>query len=672
MSEGVLARLSEDRAFASVVLFGHRHPQAESEMHVEMMDMMASADEFIVLEAFREAGKTTKAEEHICLAGCFGTFRYGLLLGETYEKACERLASIAHELQTNEVMAKVFGGSLVGRRAIENKVWFRGGALLQAWGWDQELQSFKYGQYRPDFAFLDDVENLERVRDRAAVEGSMRKLYHDLIPAMDKERRKIVVSQTRRAEDCMVTRLAANEDWLYRGWPICNGDPEDERTVATWPARYPMEWVRAEQRRFERAGMSGAFLQAYMLQAVNPESKPFREEMLVEWEYTPWAWMPKYVIYDPSRTTRERRTKEFDRSDRCGKVVVSKLGSKIVVHESGGEYWKPDAVLEDMFATQLRHAPVKMAVEKNSLDEWLLQPIRLAMLRRGEVLPLVALQAPQDRSKEEFILGLQPFAAAKEIVLVGGRSAHAQLVAEFSNFPSGPRDVLNALAYSLRLFGGYVVYADFSGNNIGDAPNVNRGEDVFVAWNASASEVVALAVQRDGRRLCVSKDWSGTGAISDVVKTIAFEVRSSYPLASLQHWVPAETFDQWQRIALVPALRAERFVPLRGEHVAAARGALAERIRTKWHDKQLLIVDRDARLCLNALAAGYAYPVEKGGRQAAEPESGVSRLVAEALECMIARLDRQEDVSSGIPKGANVAYSPGGAAYVTSHPVRRT
>ena len=117
MSEGVLARLSEDRAFASVVLFGHRHPQAESEMHVEMMDMMASADEFIVLEAFREAGKTTKAEEHICLAGCFGNFRYGLLLGETYEKACERLASIAHELQTNEVMAKVFGGSLVGRRA---------------------------------------------------------------------------------------------------------------------------------------------------------------------------------------------------------------------------------------------------------------------------------------------------------------------------------------------------------------------------------------------------------------------------------------------------------------------------------------------------------------------------------------------------------------------------
>jgi hypothetical protein len=641
-------------------------------MHVEIMDMMASADEFIVLEAFREAGKTTKAEEHICLAGCFGNFHYGLLLGETYEKACERLASIAHELQSNEVMQRVFGGALVSRRPIENKVWFRGGAMLQAWGWDQELQSFKYGTHRPDFAFLDDVENLERVRDRAAVQASMGKLYHDLIPAMDKEKRKIVVSQTRRAEDCMVTRLAANEDWLYRGWPICSGDPEDERSVATWPARYPMEWIRAERRRFERAGMVGSFLQAYMLQATNPEAKPFREDQLVEWEFSPWSWMPRYAIYDPSRTTRERKINGMDRSDRCGKVIVSKLGSKIVVHESGGEYWKPDQLIADLFATQERHTPVKTALEKNSLDDWLLQPIRLEMLRRGEIIPLVALQAPQDRSKEEFILGLQPFASAKDIVLVGGRSAHPQLVAEFTNFPQGPRDVLNALAYSLKMFGGYAVYGDFSGNNLDDAPAPARGEDVFVAWNASASEVVALAVLRSGRRFCVARDWSGTGALPDVVKTLAFEVRSTFPLAAIQHWVPAETFDQWQRVALVPALRAEKCVPLRGEHVATARGALAERIRTKWHDKQLLTVDRDARLALNALAAGYAFAAEKGGRQATEPEPGISRLAAEALECMIARLDRQEDMTSGIPKGANVAYSPGGAAYVTAHPVRRT
>ena len=637
---------------------------------MEVMDLMASRDEFLVLEGFREMGKTTKAEEHMILGGLFRNYAYGLLLGETYEKACERLGSIAHELETNEVLMRVFGGSLKGRRSIENKVWFRGGTLLHAWGWDQELQSFKYGTHRPDFAFLDDVENPERVRDRAAVDGSMHKLYHDLIPAMDKAKRKIVVSQTRRAEDCMITRLAGNPDWLYRAWPICNGDPEDERTVATWPERYPMEWIREEKRRFERAGMTAAFLQAYMLQAVNPESKPFRLEQLVEWEYSPYAWAPKYVIYDPSRTTNERRSKHQDRSDRCGKVVVSRLGSKIVVHESGGEYWKPDALLEDMFAANLKHSPVKVAVEKNSLDEWLLQPIRMRMLNTGVTLPLVALQAPQDRSKEEFILGLQPFALAKDIVLVGGSSAHPQLVAEYVNFPSGPRDVLNALAYGLRLFGGYPVYADFNGNNIAEAPDPRRGEQVFVGWNANPSEVVAVACLRDGRRLTVARDWSGSGALQDVVKTIAFEVRSSFATAHLMHFAPPELFDQWQRVPLLPALRSERIHATRSEHIALARGCLADRIRTRWRDKQLLMVDRRASATLNAIAAGYAYPAEKGGRQGSEPEPGVSRLAGEALETMVAFLDRQ-DQAEGLPKGANISRTPDGVPYVSAHPTGR-
>ena len=54
----LLGRLSADRALASVVLFGHRHPQREAPMHVEFMDLAVSADELVEIEAFREAGKT--------------------------------------------------------------------------------------------------------------------------------------------------------------------------------------------------------------------------------------------------------------------------------------------------------------------------------------------------------------------------------------------------------------------------------------------------------------------------------------------------------------------------------------------------------------------------------------------------------------------------------------
>jgi len=138
----LLRRINEDRALASLILFSHRHPQEEAPLHIEIMDLFRSADEFVEVEAFREAGKTTKAEEHIILSGCFGNFHYGLLLGETYEKACQRLASIDHECTTNLKLQHIFGGRVLARKSIENRMWFRSGTFIQALGCFNE-QTFK-------------------------------------------------------------------------------------------------------------------------------------------------------------------------------------------------------------------------------------------------------------------------------------------------------------------------------------------------------------------------------------------------------------------------------------------------------------------------------------------------------------------------------------------------
>lgn len=665
----LLAQISADRALGSSILFPHRHPDDTPAMHVEILDLWSSADEFVIIEAFREGGKTTLAEEHLVMAGAFANFYYCLLIGETYEKACDRLSAIDYECRTNERLQRLFGGRVLLRKSIENKLWFKHGALIQAFGWDQELQSFKHNEHRPDLAFLDDPENLDRVRSKEAVDQSMRKLYLELIPAMDKHRRRIRFSETRRAEDCMVTRLAENEEWLYRRFPICNGDPDDPLTRSNWPGRYPMEWVRRERNSFQKAGMLSEFNQAYMLEASDPESKSFKIEMLRSLDNSPWQFMPRFAIFDPSRTTNtKRKGDEQGKSDRTGKIVVSRLGSQIMVHDSGAYFWKPNELIDDLFATQERHEPAKMGIEKNSLDEWLLQPIRLEIMHRGVPLPLKPLQAPQDKSKEDFIMGLYPFAVARDIVLIGGIAAHPQLVAEWQNFPKGPRDIMNALAYSMRMFAGAVMYEDFSQQNIGDAPDPRRGEDVFIGFHADLTQAVAVAVLRDGRRLHVLRDWSAAGSVADACKTLVFEARTSFPQASLQVWTPAETFDQWQRIPVVPSLRAQKLTPMRAEHIAVARGGLAERMRQLWRGKRMLMVDLRAKLTCNALASGYALPADKGGRAANIPEEGVSRLVAEALETMVMMLDRLGDTSS---QPANMATNPQGRQYVTANPRAR-
>jgi hypothetical protein len=671
LDHNLLWRVSEDRALAAAMLFAHRHPQDSADYHVKMMDIWRSASEFVLFEVYREGAKTTVAEEHLLLEGSFGNFRYQLLIGETYSKACQRLEAIDKEARTNVKLRNLFGGEVLARKSIENRVWFKSGAMIEAWGWEQELQSFKYHDSRPDGAYLDDVENQERVRDAAAVDASMRKFWLELVPAMDKTRRRIRYGQTRRAEDCMVTRFAASREWVYMGVPICDGDVDAPTTKSNWPARYPMAWIRAERDRYQAAGMLGEFKQSYMLEVVDAASKPFKEEWLSSADLSPWSWMPRFAIYDPARTSNRERTRTQQRSDRFGKVVVSRMGSRILVHESSGTYMKPDEFLADIFACNEKHRPAKIGVEKNSLDDWLLQPIRIEMLRRGVALPIVALNAPQDRSKEDFIMGLQPFAIAKDVVLIGGKAAHPELVAEWCNFPSGTRDVMNALAYSLRMFAGLPVYEDFSGANVEDAPEPNRGEEVYVAFNASPSEAVCVGIVRAQRRFCVARDWSVSGPVSDCIRTLAHEVRATWPRNPVTVYVPAGVYDQWQRIALVPALRVEKLHPYRGEHEAVARGCLSDRIRTVWHNHRLLSVDRNAPLTLNALSAGYALPAERAATaRGQEPEQGVSRLIAEAIECTIAMVDRVGE-TFGIPAGANVSRNPQGIEYVSANPRSR-
>src|SRR5271154_1141966 len=359
-----LKAISEDRALGSAMVFPHRHPQASPSFHVEMMDLWRSQDEFVQIEAFRESAKSTLSEEFLLLEACYGNFGYCILLGETYTKACQRLEAIKHEAVKNMKLLTLFGRlKVAGNVWNENQIELSNGVMIEAHGWEEELRGFKWHDLRPDRAYLDDIENKAMVKDKIAVDLTMKKLYLELMPAMDKVKGKIRVTGTPLAEDCMITRLRASEDWTHRSYPICNGDIDDPRTEALWPERYPMDWIRKKRDQAERAGQLRGFLQEYMLMAIDSQDKPFEDRHIVSVAFDPAPWLPKTLIVDPARTT------DIKKSDHTGRVVVSRLGSRIYVHASSGEFWKPDQIIEDCFETSARFRDATVAIEKNSLDE---------------------------------------------------------------------------------------------------------------------------------------------------------------------------------------------------------------------------------------------------------------------------------------------------------------
>ena len=633
----LLQQINEDRALGSAILFKHRHKQDSPTFHIQIMDMWRAQDPLVVIQAFREGAKTTLSEEFLLMEAAFTNFKYALIFGETYTKACQRVEAIKHEVHTNAKLHALFG-SLKGAIWSENRISLKNGTLLEAHGWEEEIRGYKHLDMRPDRAYLDDIENKERVRDTNAVNDNWKKLHLQLIPAMDIEG-KVRMTGTPLADDCMVRRAEGSQDWVSGKFPICDGDIDDPNTKSTWPDRYPMTWIRAKRDHYQREGMLREFNQEYMLVATGSQGKPFTDEMMAYTDVEPATYTPKITIIDPARTT------DIKKSDQSGHVTVSKIGTRIYVHESGGEFWQPDELVSQAYAISERHES-QAVIEKNSLDDWLLQPIRAYGLMTGQQLDLKPVQAPQDRDKTQFIMGLRPFFIAGDIIFVGGKSKHAKLISQVINFPTGRRDILNALAYVLKVFAGVAIYPEFGEANIVDGHAPGRADNLLLGCNATGSETAVSLVSSSGRHMVVLADWISPLMPNDSIPDIVALVRQMYRGRGVTAWVPAEVFDQIGRNPLVAALKACGLQPNRGESTTMGRGALSPSIRTSMHNRRMFLVDRNARNTLQAMTLRYNFPVKSGGERMSEPERGPSRTLIEGIETLVAAVEQTDQATT--------------------------
>lgn len=654
----LLQALSEDRALASAMLFPHRHPDETPAFHVEIIDLWRSHHDRVLIEAFREGAKSTLSEEFLGIEAAFHNFEYAIVVGETFTKACQRLEAIKFELSTNMKLYSLFG-AMPDKPWNESVITLKNGVRLEAMGWEQEFRGFKHHAARPDRAYLDDIENKESVRDTAAVDAGWRKLWTQLWPSLDIKKRRLRVTGTPLADDCIINRLKKDPTFVKGRFPLCDRDIDDPQAKSQWPGRIPIEKIRQMRDEYEANGLLREFNQEYMLVAAGTQGKPFTEDMIVTSEVGPGDWMPKKAIYDPARTVNTKK------SDETGKVVVSRIGTRIYVWESDGNFWMPSEIIDDMFETSARHDDCEVAAEKNSLDEWLLQPIRSRMLDTGQLIDLLPVSAPQDRSKDSFILGLQPFFNSHDIVLVGGTAKHKKLVAQITNFPSGRKDVINALAYALRVFSGRPVYTEFGPVNIIDSWLTERSDTVALAIAARGTETAAALITLDGQRTVVLRDWLIASEIDTAVDVILRQCRAAFPHNQIAAYVSGDLWDQQQRTPLVSALRKRKVDIVRSPYVTMARGCLSVPMRTEQDGKRLFLVDRAARRTLNALADGYKFPIKNGNEVGKDPDQNASQLLAEAIECLTAQITAANNAAS-LPKDLYQGTNAQGVPYMTT------
>lgn len=650
--EKIILRFGADRPLAHQVLFQHRHPNETPGFHYEMIQAWHSSVPNALFMAFRGAAKSTLAEEAVIVESLLKRFNNGLIIGETAERANDRLRAIKHELENNDLIAELFGDQ-IGDTWNEDRIILRNGVIIQAHGRGQSLRGVKHLDYRPDRLFCDDMEDEESTGSEAARAKLARWFFRTVLPALAPDAR-VRVNATPLDAEALAVRLAQSPNWVSRVYPIEHVSPEGERQ-ATWPARFPLEKIDEIKQSFIDAGDLHGYMQEYMCQTHDETARAFTREMF-RIEPTVRSWHTVQAFYDPARTTNKS-------SSLTGKVVFSWVNNRLIVWEGNGFLWKPDELVNDIFETDERFQPMEIGVEEDGLNEFLLQPLRQEQARRRYTIPYRAFRAP--KGKIQFIEGLQPFFKAGEVIFAQPLPG---LEASLLAFPTGKIDAANALAYALRMRPGNPVYDGFTFSNVREGIRPHGRSPLFLAVNASPVLTGGALLQMHDGILSIFWDTVREGSPGETLENIIREA-SVYAQQTFRTFASPKHFLMVDNIGLRAAARKLPLEIHRGGNEAVGREELREYFKRMVKGGPALLVNTEARWTLNALSGGYARALSKAGVPSDFASEGPYRLLMEGIESFAAMLrvavEREEDDNT-----PRYAYTQDGRRFLSALPRR--
>ncbi len=607
---------------ANQIIFKDDHSDASAPFHEEIVLAMTGPHENELFMCFRGSAKSTKAEEVIAVMATAGQINNCMIVGDSADRAAERLTTIRRHIKSNRWLRYLYGdqsGEVEGDTWQGRKIELASGTVVSSIGQGQAVLGAKHIIHRPDFILVDDLEDAES----ASTDASRRKLsdwfWGELLPAMAPPgQRRVRILGTPWHPKSLLMELSKLTDYNTHVIPIEYVNQQGERT-ASWPARWPLEKIDKEYGTFVEAHKQRVWAMQMMVAAVNPELQLFKEEHF-HVEPRVRTYEPVYISYDPARSTKET-------SATTGIVAASYVGRKLVVWEARGPRILPSEIVDDVFRMEEKYGPVAIGIEKDGLEEFLMEPLRKAQLDRGHLLPLRPLQAPRRRgggSKDDFITKLQPMYEHDEIIFAGQEADFKDAKSQILSFPVGDKDILNALAYLPQLRGGEPIYNDLRADNIygGDLRTSAR---CTLAVNAGAYGTTAVLFEYSGGILYVHQDWISESAPGTILGTMIEEARLVTGKNSLVV-VPPFHFDTRNSFGLLPALRGVAEAR-KGGDIIRGREFLRKLLRTEVRGSAAVLLGEGATWTRRAMSGGFVW---EAGRT--EPQPGLYRTLIEGLE----------------------------------------
>lgn len=648
--DDTVRQILADPVGAHMYFFPHRHPARSPQYHESfILDIYNFDIPNLLGLIFRGGAKSTMTEEAFTLLACCHLFDYMLIIGEGEDRAVDRLTAIKSELDTNERIHAHFG-NLVGPIWNERKVQLSNGVFIQTRGRNQSMRGLKWLTHRPQFVFMDDIEDKESVSKEEHINATMSWINGVLFPALDKTKRFVRWMATPLHPNAACVQYSRDPSFVTHTVPVYYYHPTQHTLVSAWEDLFPLEDMLQTKDKYERLGNAREFAQEYLCQAEAEGTRAFDVTTMPHDPTLRHTFQASYLIVDPARTTKAT-------SSLTGLVSASWANDKLLIWEATGETLLPSDIVRRIFELHDKYNFTFIGVERDGLEEFIFQPLRIAMLQRSLVLPIVPLKAPKD--KHEFIRGLQPFIKAGEIVLA---APCPQLEAQLKNFPSGKIDTLNALAYMPMMYPGEPIYTSFDPkeqlvpNVLEDLP---RGTKFLFCLNASSSHTAGAVLTYFRGRLTVVLDTVREGAPATSASECLNDLRMllhSANSAGASVVVPPTHGARYDTLGLRAHLFGLGERPALGGDPIRGRAALQRLI----NDHTFTVADT-ATWTLRALTGGFAYDPSKK-----VPKDNVYRTLMEAIESAVPTLTYADTRL----EGHMAVDSRTGARYLTSRPNR--
>ena len=466
----VLAQCYQDTGSCGRVLFPSHFSTPDSDLHRQIDAAIDDPNiRKVCIAAPRGIGKTTRMSIGKCAQGIlFGKYKFITYVSNAFESAQRQTNNLKRELMSNEEVKTLFGSikpeKVQGMEEDFSKVsWVAQSraagtkTIVLPRGYGQQIRGLKFGAQRPDLLIFDDLEETELLHNELQRKKLKDWFFSDALECIDQRtdaNYKIIYIDTLKHEDSLLAHLLELPDWHGIRLSIC-----DENYNSLAPEFKSTELIKQMVENARASGTLDHFYREHMSEAVSQEDASFKPDYFKYYEETEEALtgnidVENFVIVDPAKTAKA--TSAYSAVVGVG---VNLRTNAIYVRDLKLAHLERDQLMTEALHMCERLNARVLGVEVTGLDQWIEQPFRDEITRKGMNVQFVPLHAKRGRAGTELayeggkvarISGLVPY--YRRGLIFHNKNVCGPLEQQLRSFPRSKRwDAMDALAYIIEL-----------------------------------------------------------------------------------------------------------------------------------------------------------------------------------------------------------------------------